>query len=213
MLRPNRSRHGKEAFYQALRDSVIDLATNSKVDKINQSSVIKNAKFTDGTSVGETTLYGKKSDKQYIHKEFMLELDALIESVSTKSTTRKASAKKIESKSESVVRLRAEIKELTNEYQILLGQFVELEASFKKVNDNSNTQIIQSLESEIFVLASLLNSRIDGRVRQIANVIERYETKHSGQVRLTHAQEEIINLERKISDSTVTSLFGNIGGK
>ncbi|MGI2178948.1 hypothetical protein [Shewanella frigidimarina] len=213
MLRPNRSRHGKEAFYQALRASVIDLATNNIVEKINQSSVIKNAKFTDGTSVGETTLYGKKSDKQYIHKDFMLELDALIESASTKNSKRKTIAKKIESKSESIVRLRAEIKELTNEYQVLLGQFVELEVSYKKVNDNSNTHIIQSLESEIFVLASLLNSRIDGRVRQIANVVERYETKHSGQVRLTHAKAEVTNLERKISDSTVTSLFGNIGDK
>ena len=69
----------KQMFYQALRNSVSALIEDGKAGHITQSEVIKNATHPNGKSVGETTLYSKNTKTgNYVHQEFMKELDGLI---------------------------------------------------------------------------------------------------------------------------------------
>lgn len=123
-----RRRYSKEVFYQALRDSFNKIVVDGAGAEISKTAIIANALFPDGSSVGETTLYGKRpKTNEYIHKDFLLELDVLIDSTkgslkkeTTGNKTRKETAK------EAVARLRADKKQLVMENSSILAQFLML---------------------------------------------------------------------------------------
>ena len=67
--------NSKDKFQKAIRESFEQLQ-NIGGKKITKAEIIKNAKFEDGSSVGQTTLYAKNSvTKAYIHAELLQELD------------------------------------------------------------------------------------------------------------------------------------------
>lgn len=199
----------KQLFYTALLDSLDSLIQEGFAGEITQTKVIANAKFPDGKPVGKTTLYGKdKKRGEFIHVEFMKQLDGLIEKANKKAS------KKVESKTVSVTQKlnnkRAEYKELEAEYESVLTQFAEYMESKKNVNTASNENRVRALEANLYVVASLLNSRIDGQVKEIADIVENYKTKYSGHERLAVVNDRVSRLERQIRDSKVTSLFGTM---
>lgn len=69
--------NSKDKFQRAIRESFEQLQ-NIGGKKITKAEIINNAKFEDGSSVGQTTLYAKNSvTKAYIHAELLQELDKL----------------------------------------------------------------------------------------------------------------------------------------
>ncbi|UPR26554.1 hypothetical protein ITG08_07575 [Vibrio cyclitrophicus] len=199
----------KQLFYTALLESLDNLIDEGFTGEITQTKVIANAKFPDGKPVGKTTLYGKNENrKEFIHAEFMKKLDGLIEKANKKTTT--TVEKKTASTTQKLKDKRSEYKELEAEYDSVLVQFAELVESKKNVNAASNENRVRTLEADLYVVASLLNSRIDGQIKEIADIVENYKMKHSGQERLAVVNDRVSRLERQIRDSKITSLFGTM---
>lgn len=207
-----RRRYSKEVFYEALRRSFIDIASQESVKTITKTMVISNAKFPNGSSVGETTLYGKSpKTKEFVHKDFLLELEMLIDQAQTALAKKNnVHSRKTETSKNAVVRLRAEKRVLEMENSSILAQFVMLEEHAKNQQFNADKNTIKTLEQELYIIASVLNRRISGSVKEIAESVNLYEVKYAGQNRLAYAKEEISNLERKIQDAAVVSIFGNL---
>ncbi|MEZ9475388.1 hypothetical protein AB4172_09615 [Vibrio splendidus] len=199
----------KQLFYTALLESLDNLIDKGFTGEITQTQVIANAKFPDGKSVGKTTLYGKNENRnEFIHAEFMEKLDGLIKEANKKTTT--TVERKTASTTQKLKDKRSEYKELEAEYDSVLVQFAELVESKKNVNAASNENRVRTLEADLYVVASLLNSRIDGQIKEIAAIVENYKMKHSGQERLAVVNDRVSRLERQIRDSKITSLFGTM---
>lgn len=179
----------KQLFYTALLESLDNLINAGVTGEISQTQVIANAKFPDGKPVGETTLYGKDKNKNYIHFEFMKKLDDLLREANKKGTQKRE--KKTVSTTQKLKDKRAEYNELEEEYKSVLKQFVEVMESKRNVNSGSNENRVKTLEANLYVVASLLNSRIDGQIKEIADIVENYETKYSGQERLAVVNDRV----------------------
>lgn len=199
----------KQVFYQALRNSVDALVEEGKAGNISQNQVITNAKYPDGKSVGETTLFGKNPKTgDFIHREFMIELDGLIKAANTskRASPRKASS----SVTEELENKRSEYTELKEEYDSVLAQFAFMMKSKENVNSTSNENRVRTLEADLYLVASLLKMQIDVDIPEISNFVKNYENKYSGQDRLAVAQDRVSRLERRIRDSKITSIFGTM---
>lgn len=200
----------KQAFYQALRDSVSALIEEGEAGGINQSQVIKNAKFSNGKKVGETTLYSKNSKTgYYIHREFMVELDGLIRNAN-KGVNKVA--RKTLSTSEKLNKKRSDYAELQAEYDSVLAQFALMMQNNNNINKASNENRVRALEADLYLVASLLIKNIDVEIPEITNVVRNYEKKYSGQNRLALVQDRVSRLERIIRDSQVISIFDKVDG-
>ncbi|MGI1669622.1 MAG: hypothetical protein K6L74_04785 [Neptuniibacter sp.] len=187
---------GKEVLYKALRDSFERLFKEGLGAKITKTMVIDEASYPDGSSVGKTTLYRKTpSTGEYVHKDFLKELDDLIYAV--KHPKRKNGSKKA-TQSEKVKKLQQKNKSLREENASLLAQFIELEESARVGNSSSNDRRIKLLERDLYIIASALNKRLCGEDRQISDLVESFEVKYSGSPRLSQAKEELANLERRL---------------
>ncbi|WP_146041685.1 hypothetical protein [Vibrio vulnificus] len=197
----------KQMLYQALRDSVQALLAEGLAGNINQSKVISHATFPDGSNIGKTTLFGKDKNKEFIHREFMIELDGLIKAA---NKTAPKSIRKTPSVSAKLSKKKNEYDELKNEYDSVLTQFAELVESKNNVNSASNENRVRVLDADLYVVASLLNERIDGCIQEISDIVKNYENKYSGQDRLTVAKERVSRLERRIMDSKITPIFGTM---
>ncbi|KJY79901.1 hypothetical protein [Vibrio nigripulchritudo] len=199
----------KQMFYEALRVSLKGLVKQGLGGQITQNAVIANATFPDGTKVGVTTLYGKDKNKEFIHRDFMLELDDLIREAN-KSTASKKRGRKATSVTEKLSKSRSDYRELEEEYDSVLAQLSEMVEGKKNVNSASNENRVKTLEADLYVVASLLNRRIDGCIKEISDIVENYENKYSGQDRLTLGKERVSRLERRIMDSKITPIFGTM---
>lgn len=195
----------KQMFYEALRNSVKAMTEKGLSGKINQSSVIANARFPDGSSVGLTTLYGKDKNKQFIHREFMLELDMLIEKANRPTNSKRG--RQATSVTQKLSKSRSDKRELEEEYNSVLAQLCDMVESKKNVDSMSSDNRVKTLEADLYVIAALLNSRIDGCIKEISDIVGNYEYKYSGQDRLVIAKERVSLLERRIMDSKITSIF------
>ncbi len=198
----------KQVFYQALKNSVNALVEEGKAGNITQNQVITNAKYPDGKSVGETTLFGKNPKTgDFIHREFMKELDGLIKAANTSSRT---SPRNSSSVTEKLKNKRSDYAELKEEYDSVLAQFALMMKSKEDVNRASNENRVRTLEADLYLVASLLKMQIDVDIPEISNIVKNYENKYSGQDRLAVAQDRVSRLERRIRDSKITSIFGTI---
>lgn len=192
----------KQVFYDALRSSLKDLS-DKNVGKITQSMVIANAKFKDGKSVGETTIFGKSRNGEFIHKAFMKELDELIEIANKPLKKRGAVGETASAKAE---RLNQEKKALQEEYDSVLKQFIELQAQQKNAALNSDSNRVKSLETDLYIFSSLLRNKIGNSIKKVITEIENYEMKYSGTETLEHAQKMIDDFEHKIYQNSVVEI-------
>lgn len=209
-----RRRYSKEVFYQALRDSFNKIVVDGAGAEISKTAIIANALFPDGSSVGETTLYGKRpKTNEYIHKDFLLELDGLIDS--TKGSSRKkeeatGNKSRKETSKDTIARLRADKKRLEMENSSILAQFLMLEDGVTKSKSNTDRNTIKMLEQELYIVSFMLNQRIGGRANVIADRVKNHEVKYDGQQSLVLAKKKVSMLEKEIQESTVASMFGSI---
>ncbi len=205
----NRREAKKQMFYEALRVSLKGLVKHGLSGKITQNVVIANAILPDGTKVGVTTLYGKDKNKDFIHREFMLELDELIHEAN-KSTASLKRGRKATSVTEKLSKSRNDHRKLEEEYDSVLAQLSEMVEGKKNASSASNENRVKTLEADLYVVASLLSRRIDGCINEISDIVENYENKYSGQDRLTLGKERVSLLERRIMDSKITPIFGTL---
>ena len=148
--------NSKNKFQKAIRESFEQLQ-NIGGKKITKAEIINNARFEDGSSVGQTTLYAKNSvTKAYIHAELLQELDKKIADIASnkpQNEKKKSSKQIIEEKTKRIIEL-----ELKNSR--LLAQFAELEDSFENTVHQNDENCIQNLETNLYIVTTLLNEKI-----------------------------------------------------
>lgn len=193
--------NSKDKFQKAIRESFEQLQ-NIGGKKITKAEIIKNAKFEDGSSVGQTTLYAKNSvTKAYIHAELLQELDKKIENMALdkpQNEKKKSSKQIIEEKTK-------QIKELELKNSRLLAQFTELEDSLENTVHRNDENCIQNLETNLYIVTTLLNQKIGG-YKQLNNIIKKFEVKYHGSERLKEAKEKIQIMKNDIEYSKIISV-------
>ena len=196
--------NSKDRFQKAIRESFDQLLANGE-KKITKTKIIENAKFEDGSSVGKTTLYAKNViTKEYIHAALLKELDEKIGNLPKNSLNKKKTS--IETNKE----LKLRIKELEDKNNQLLTQLVEMESSFENTAHRNDENQIQNLESQLYVLAFLLNSQIVGRrYKELDIIIKTFEAKYHGKQVAKVAKEQIQKMKNEIECSKVISMKGS----
>lgn len=193
--------NSKNKFQKAIRESFEQLQ-NIGGKKITKAEIINNAKFEDGSSVGQTTLYAKNSvTKAYIHAELLQELDKKIADIASdkpQNEKKKSSKQIIEEKTKRIIEL-----ELKNSR--LLAQFAELEDSFENTVHQNDENCIQNLETNLYIVTTLLNEKIRG-YKQLNNIIKNFEVKYHGSKRLKEAKDQIQTMKNDIECSKIISI-------
>lgn len=195
--------NSKDKFQRAIRESFEQLQ-NIGGKKITKAEIINNAKFEDGSSVGQTTLYAKNSvTKAYIHAELLQELDKKIEDMALdkpENEKKKSSKQIIEEKTK-------QITELQLKNSRLLAQFTELENSLENTVHQNDENYIQNLETNLYIVTTLLNQKIGG-YKKLNNIIKKIEVKYHGSKRLKEAKDQIQTMKNDIECSKITPIFG-----
>ena len=193
--------NSKDKFQKAIRESFEQLQ-NIGGKKITKAEIIKNAKFEDGSSVGQTTLYAKNSvTKAYIHAELLQELDKKIENMALdkpQNEKKKSSKQIIEEKTKQITELK-----LKNSR--LLAQFTELEDSLENTVHQNDENCIKNLETNLYIVTSLLNQKIGGN-KKLNHIIKNFEIKYSGGERLKEAKDQIQTMKNDIEYSKIISV-------
>lgn len=206
----------KEALYAALRASLCDLEHRG-VQVFSKSAVIANAKYQNGEKIGETTLYGKTKHGEFVHRAFLLEFDQLIDDANSRANQQQRVKKQktaVPAK-EAIERLRSENNGLRTENDSLLAQLTDFLSSSINANANStsSTAALKTLETDRYVLSSLLASMLEHPVQEITDNVKTYEMKYAGDARLTHARKRISEIELHIRNSKVTPIFDTMKDK
>ncbi|MFZ7791454.1 hypothetical protein [Acinetobacter lwoffii] len=193
--------NSKDKFERAIRESFEQLQ-NIGGKKITKAEIINNAKFEDGSSVGQTTLYAKNSvTKAYIHAELLQELDKKIAEIASnkpQNEKKKSSKQIIEEKTKQITEL-----ELKNSR--LLAQFTNLENSLENTFRQNDENYIQNLETNLYIVTTLLNQKIGG-YKKLNNIINKFETKYNESTRLKEAKEQIQTMKNDIECSKIISI-------
>ncbi|EKU50950.1 MULTISPECIES: AAA family ATPase [Acinetobacter] len=196
--------NSKDRFQKAIRESFDQLLANGE-KKITKTKIIENAKFEDGSSVGKTTLYAKNAvTKDPIHATLIDELNEKIANLPKNNFNKKKTS--IETNKE----LKLRIKELEDKNNQLLTQLVEMESSFENTAHRNDENQIQNLESQLYILAFLLNSQIVGRrYKELDIIIKTFEAKYHGKQVAKVAKEQIQKMKNEIECSKVISMKGS----
>ena len=196
--------NSKDRFQKAIRESFDQLLANGE-KKITKTKIIENAKFEDGSSVGKTTLYAKNAvTKDPIHATLIDELNEKIANLPKNNFNKKKTS--IETNKE----LKLRIKELEDKNNQLLTQLVEMESSFENTAHRNDENQIQNLESQLYILAFLLNSQIVGRrYKELDIIIKTFEAKYHGKQVAKFAKEQIQKMKNEIECSKVISMKGS----
>jgi len=102
------------------------------------------------------------------------------------------------------------IKELEDKNNQLLTQLVEMESSFENTAHRNDENQIQNLESQLYILAFLLNSQIVGRrYKELDIIIKTFEAKYHGKQVAKVAKEQIQKMKNEIECSKVISMKGS----
>lgn len=193
--------NSKDKFERAIRESFEQLQNNGG-KKITKAEIINNAKFEDGSSVGKTTLYAKNSvTKVYIHAELLQELDKKIADIASnkpQNEKKKSSKQIIEEKTKQITELK-----LKNSR--LLAQFTELEDSLENTVHQNDENCIQNLETNLYIVTSLLNQKIGG-YKKLNHIIKNFEVKYHGSERLKEAKDQIQTMKNDIEYSKIISI-------
>lgn len=193
--------NSKDKFERAIRESFEQLQNNGG-KKITKAEIINNAKFEDGSSVGKTTLYAKNSvTKVYIHAELLQELDKKIADIASnkpQNEKKKSSKQIIEEKTKQITELK-----LKNSR--LLAQFTELEDSLENTVHQNDENCIQNLETNLYIVTSLLNPKIGG-YKKLNHIIKNFEVKYHGSERLKEAKDQIQTMKNDIEYSKIISI-------
>ncbi|MGK7095858.1 hypothetical protein ACSOTD_12005 [Acinetobacter baumannii] len=193
--------NSKDKFERAIRESFEQLQ-NIGGKKITKAEIINNAKFEDGSSVGQTTLYAKNSvTKAYIHAELLQELDKKIADIASnkpQNEKKKSSKQIIEEKTKQITELK-----LKNSR--LLAQFTELEDSLENTVHQNDENCIKNLETNLYIVTSLLNQKIGGN-KKLNHIIKNFEVKYFGSERLKEAKDQIQTMKNDIECSKIISI-------
>lgn len=193
--------NSKDKFERAIRESFEQLQ-NIGGKKITKAEIINNAKFEDGSYVGQTTLYAKNSvTKAYIHAELLQELDKKIADIASykpQNEKKKSSKQIIEEKTKQITELK-----LKNSR--LLAQFTELEDSLENTAHQNDENCIKNLETNLYIVTSLLNQKIGGN-KKLNHIIKNFEVKYFGSERLKEAKDQIQTMKNDIEYSKILSI-------
>lgn len=196
--------NSKDRFQKAVRESLNQLVANGE-KKITHAKIIANAKYEDGSPVGKTTLYAKNAvTKEPIHGTLIDEINTKIANLPKNDFSKKKTS--IETNKE----LKLRIQELEDKNNQLLTQLVEMESSFENTSHRNDENQIQNLESQLYVLAFLLNSQIVGRrYKELDIIIKTFEAKYHGKQVAKVAKEQIQKMKNEIECSKVISMKGS----
>ena len=196
--------NSKDRFQKAVRESLNQLVANGE-KKITHAKIIANAKYEDGSPVGTTTLYAKNADtKEPIHGTLIDEINTKIANLPKNDFSKKKTS--IETNKE----LKLRITELEEKNNQLLIQRLEIENSFENTAHRNDENQIQNLESQLYILAFLLNSQIVGRrYKELDIIIKTFEAKYHGKQVAKVAKEQIQKMKNEIECSKVISMKGS----
>lgn len=188
-------------FQSAIRQSIERLVSSGA--EITASAVINEAKFADGRSVGKTTLYSRHEvTGELVHSELLKEISAaqdFIKKRLSKPTRR-----------ETISGIRKELVALREENCKLVDQVVGQEFKLREfaLNNSGDNHIRAELESQIYVLSSLVHFLSNGALKNVTTTKTRFEEKYSRDKRLELASREIELYLEAIKNSRLIGLHG-----
>jgi hypothetical protein len=191
-------------FRKAILEALTELEITG--EKINQAVIIKNAKFSDGRSVGETTLYRKNTAGEFVHQYLLTKIKEAMEL--------QHKQKGLPTKTETISSLKLQITKLNDELSSLFDQVVQQEQLLNKLQTgiNVDSHIEKAQETEIYVLSALvkrLAPASSNAAKHSADFVHKYEQKNRGYNIIEGANLEIKEYIKDIKYSTLFSFSGS----
>lgn len=189
----------KEPFQRAIRKALADLQVHG--EKITHAKVINTARFDNGKPVGKTTLYSKHAvTKECVHQDLLLEIKEI-------TLKQKNGVKKVR-KDQAMSSLKDELKALKEENGKLIDQVVEQEYRLNQslAITDGNKHVVESLEQDIYVLASLVTGLTGDSIKDFTQLKRNYEVKYMGDPRINIAKKEIDAYNQDINRSRLVSI-------
>jgi hypothetical protein len=149
-------------FETAMRDSLARLESAGEVFSI--SDVVRNARYADGTSVGETTIYARDSNGKRVHADLL----ATIKAASARSRAAKAAKKtKLRESEESEAAVSSSLRRQLVEQE---GRLQELETALAAVSHH-----LHRAQEEQYVLLAALSHLTKGAVLDVVRPLRELE--------------------------------------
>jgi len=189
------------------RKSILEALTALEVkgEKINQAAVIRNAKFDNGKSVGETTLYKKNKAGKHIHQDLLTKIEDAM--------NLQFKQKGIPTRGETISSLKSKITILDNEVSSLVDQIAQQELLYikSKTDITIDSHIARTQETDIYILSALVKCLApapSNAAKHSADFVIKYELKNRDYEILKGAKLEIEGYIKDIKYSTLIS-FSN----
>ena len=181
---PSIANKRKNEFKEAMRLSLANLVLIG--GPITIAMVVKNAKYENGKSVGETTIYTKVKNK-YIHQDIRDEIALAI-------VEQEACVKRIEKKQSVSAQLKAsnaEKKKLKKKVKHLAAAIVDQEMKHLNIAQNESKLLnsVIKLEENLLGYAILINELTGSKLKKIKNHQCALENKYSNNKKMLESIE------------------------
>lgn len=147
---PKIALESKENFKIAVRSSLAKMIAND--EKITIDAIIKRSSYENGTPVGETTIYAKNRQGEYVHADLRAEIERAKNGIKRRSERETVSAK-------SGSDLKNQIKSLNYLNKSLADQIVEQQFKIKELQqetDSTGTWKTHAIE-QLYIAAGIVN--------------------------------------------------------
>jgi hypothetical protein len=191
-----------EPFRRAILESLSKLVESG--DLITNKTVIDNAKFDAGNSVGKSTLYRKNDDtKEFVHKSLLNAIQEAKDGIDI-ANDKPIKAQKINKLTEDKNKLKSRIDDIADK---ILEQEVKLKNAQSGID--SDKHVTKSLELEMYVVLSILitnTPRLSLINKRAQDFINKYEQKTNNPDTIKRAKVEVSEYISDIKYSTITTL-------
>ncbi len=165
----------KELYKKAVLVALDEVISTG--NKITIGAVVDRAKYDNGDSVGETTIYAKDSARNYIHQDIRT---AIANARSKQNEATRNGKKKKTLNPQAALdenkTLKKKVQGLTN--QLIKYQFYikEIEAKIEGGNNERN-----ELEEELYIVTSVTNELTQGVIRDFRKFTEDFTEKYASE--------------------------------
>ncbi len=173
----------REVVLKALEEFI------STEKKITLEGVIRSARYSDGKSVGVSTIYAKNDSGSYIHQDIR---SLIAEARRKQQYNSKGQIKQINDLSslrEQKIELKSKLQSFTNQ---LVEQRIEISEFESKVESNLNEHI--GIEEELYIAVRLTNELCQSVLPDFTQLAKNFRDKFSDDI------DKIQRVEQSVSD-------------
>lgn len=184
----------KERFREAILNSLAAILKSG--EKITIESVVSRARYSDGRSVGKSTMFAKDGSGEYVHLDLRKAISTAADNQSKTSKVRILRQQKISAVEKENKELKVRIKLLTDQ---LVEQEFNLERSESKKEADRHRLLY--LEEQVFVGVSVANELAHGTIadfkRFTTNFSDKYQDDPALMSRVSSSVSTYISIVRK----------------